>query len=91
VWYVVKCGSKNGHQKDTCYQKKFGLHAQSSTTNTIFFLLGGDLYDQLMSMRIFIFGDEENIHTNSENYETKGYVHDLEFLINLTLIDLKLE
>lgn len=49
------------------------------------------LYDQLMSMRIFIFGDEENIHTNSENYEKNGYVHDLEFLINLTLIDLKLE
>ena len=51
----------------------------------------GDLYDHLMSTRIFIFGDEENIYMSSKNYETNGYVHDLELLINLTLIDLKLE
>ena len=25
-WYVVRCGSKNGFQKDTC-SKEIGLHA----------------------------------------------------------------
>ena len=40
VWYVVRCGSKNGHQKDMC-SKVIGLHVsnmliiQVSTINMI--------------------------------------------------------
>ena len=30
-WYVIKCGSKNGHQKDTCL-KEIGLSAQNMLT-----------------------------------------------------------
>ena len=52
-WYVVRCGSKSRHQKDvfkrywtTCtkYSYHFGLDSQHGW---------GDLYDYLMSMRIF--------------------------------------
>ena len=47
-WYVVRCGSKNGHQK------KIGLCAQN---NLIILMVNiklgrrGGIYDQLMSMR----------------------------------------
>ena len=30
-WCVVRCGSKNGHQKDMC-SKEIGLHAQNLLT-----------------------------------------------------------
>ena len=30
-WYVVKCDSKNGYQKDTC-QEDIGLYAQNVIT-----------------------------------------------------------
>ena len=30
-WYVVRGGSKNGHQKDTC-SNKIGLHVQTMLT-----------------------------------------------------------
>jgi hypothetical protein len=26
-WYVIRCGSKNGHQKDLCFEEEIGLHA----------------------------------------------------------------
>jgi hypothetical protein len=28
-WYVVKCGFKNGHQRDMCLKEIQGLHAQN--------------------------------------------------------------
>ena len=52
-WYVVRCGSKNGHQTDKCFE--IGLCTQNMLT-----ILGsmlnmiGDLYDHSMSTRIFI-------------------------------------
>ena len=30
-WYVLKCGSKNKHLKDMCFEE-VGLHAQSMLT-----------------------------------------------------------
>ena len=48
-WYLVKCGSKNGHQKVLCL-KEIGLHAQnlSDTLGSIFIIIWG-----LMSSKIF--------------------------------------
>ena len=53
--YLVRCKSKNEHQKDMCLSK-IGLCAQKFAINSR--LSGqhdweGDLYDHLMSMRIF--------------------------------------
>ena len=50
VWYVVKCGSKYGRQKDMRV-KESGLHVQNMTTilSSIVNTIGRDLYDQLMS------------------------------------------
>ena len=58
--YLVRCGSKNKQHEDMCL-KESGLHAQymqiilgsNSQHNG-----GGDLYDHLMSMRIFTLDDE---------------------------------
>ena len=40
-WYVLWCGFKNGHQKDTCF-KEIGLHAQNMITisGTVVNLMG---------------------------------------------------
>ena len=44
-WHVVKCGSKNGHQRDMCLKEIQALHAQnmltilSSIINMIFYFL----------------------------------------------------
>ena len=64
-WYIGRCGSKNGHQQGM-HLKEIGLRVQnllvirlSSIVNMIFGggrpggKGGGELYDQLMSMRIF--------------------------------------
>jgi hypothetical protein len=56
--FVVRCGCKSGHQKDTCL-KEIELHTQNVLT-----ILGsvgashskhywGDLYDHLMRMKSF--------------------------------------
>ena len=53
--YVVRCGSKNRHQKDMC-SKENGLCAQNMLTILHFIvnIIGvGDLYDHIKSMRIF--------------------------------------
>jgi hypothetical protein len=51
---VVKCGCKNGHQKDM-FLKEIGLRAQNTLTvlGSIVNIIGEDIYDHLMSMRIF--------------------------------------
>ena len=55
------------------------LHGQNMLT-----ILGssvnliGELYDHLMSMRIFLFDNERDIHTSSKTYEVNGCRHDLE-------------
>ena len=49
------CGSKNGHQEGVCL-KEIGLHAQNmlSILGSMVNMIGEDLYDHLMSTRIFI-------------------------------------
>ena len=51
--YVTRCGSKNGLKKDMCL-KKIELRAQNMTAilGSIINIIG-DLYDHLMSTRIF--------------------------------------
>ena len=48
------CGSKNRYQKDKCLQE-IALHAQNMITIlvSIVNIIGGDLYDHFISMRIF--------------------------------------
>ena len=52
-WYVVRCGSKNIYQKDTCL-KEIRLLAQNIITilGSIANIIGGDLYDHLTNTRI---------------------------------------
>ena len=53
--YVVGCGAKDGCQKDIRLEE-IGLCAQNMITNLINRQhICGDLFDHLMSMRIFIF------------------------------------
>ena len=42
-------------------------------------MIGGDLYDHLMSKRIFDI--EWEIHMTSKTYEANGSMHDLDLLI----------
>ena len=53
-WYVVRCGSMNGYWKDSCFIE-IGLHARNMYTilGSIVNIFGVDLYDHLMSTRIF--------------------------------------
>ena len=52
--YVVRCGFKNTYPKDMSFQE-FGLHAQIMITilSSLVNIIGEDIYDQLLSMRIF--------------------------------------
>ena len=52
--YVICCGSKNKHSKDMLF-KEIRLHARIMTTilSSVVDIIGRDLYDQLMSTRIF--------------------------------------
>ena len=53
-WYMGSCGSKNGHQEGMC-SKEIRLHAQNMLTilGLMVNMTRGDLYDHLMSTRIF--------------------------------------
>ena len=68
-WYVARCGSKNEYPVDMCL-KESGLHTQNmititkSTINT----MNGDLYEHLMSTRIFPLRMVEDIHMSSKHY-----------------------
>ena len=44
-WYVVRSGSKNGHQTDMC--SKYAKHSRSNSQHD-----WGELYDHLMSTKI---------------------------------------
>ena len=52
-WYVVWCGYKNEYKKDMCL-KEIGLHAQNMITKFNNQYDWGDLYDHLLSTKIFI-------------------------------------
>ena len=79
---MVRCGSKNGHQKDNVFKRdwttcsKFVNHSRLNSQHN-----WGDLYDHLMSKRIFTLIIIEDIHMSSKNYEENGYSHDLDLLI----------
>jgi hypothetical protein len=51
---VLRCGSKNGGPKNTCF-KDIGVHAQIlvSIIGSIVNLIEVDLYDHLIRKRIF--------------------------------------
>ena len=53
-WYVVKCGSKNNHQKGMCFTE-IGLQAKNMITilGSIVNTIEGSLFDHSMSLRIF--------------------------------------
>ena len=50
-WYEVFCGSKNGYQKDMCWNES-ELHAEYDIHSRLNNHLG-DIYDQLKSTRMF--------------------------------------
>ena len=52
-WYVIRCGFKNGYQKDM-YLIEIGLRAQNMIPilGSIVNIIGGNLYDHLISTRI---------------------------------------
>jgi hypothetical protein len=51
-WYVLRCGSKNGHQEDIC-SKEVELHAQNILTTSSSIVNDVHVYDHFMS-RIII-------------------------------------
>ena len=53
-WCVVGCGSKNNHWKYMC-SNEIGLHVQIMlpSLSPVVNIVGGGLYDHLVSMRIF--------------------------------------
>ena len=53
-WYVIWRGLKNKYKKDMCL-KEIGLCAQNMITilSSTINIIGGDLYNELMSTRIF--------------------------------------
>ena len=52
---MVRCGSKNGYQNDMMCLKEIGICAQPMITilNSIVNMIGGELYNHLMSTRVF--------------------------------------
>ena len=90
-WYVARCRSKNGHQKDMRI-KEIGLRAQNMPT-----ILGSRLNRQHnWGERGHIwpfnehynvhFDNEHHIHTRSRNYKANSYMRDLDFASYLALI-----
>ena len=74
IWVVCGLvGYKNGHQKDTC-SKEIGPHAQNMMTipGSIVNIIGGDLYDHLMSTRIFILIKQRIFIQALNKYENSG-------------------
>ena len=54
-WYVVRSGSKNGHQNGLMCLKEIGLRTRNMLIilGSIVNMIGGDVCDHLMSMRFF--------------------------------------
>jgi hypothetical protein len=54
-WYVDRCGSKNGYQKDICV-KGIGLHTQKMITVLILIvdIIGETYYDHLISENLLV-------------------------------------
>ena len=81
-WHVVRCGSKNIHQKDvTCFEQT-GLFAQNLLTIlcSIVNIIKGGLYD-LNKKENLHSDDEYYSHISSKNYEGNGSGLDLDLLM----------
>ena len=53
-WYVVWCGSKNGYHEVMCSKGEWTVCSNYDNHSRLHsHIIGGDLYDQLMSMGIF--------------------------------------
>ena len=73
---MVRCGSKNGHQEDTCL-KEIKLHAQNMITNlqSTVNIIGRTHYDHLMSLRTLHFdNDSQEIHMSSKKYKESRWL-----------------
>ena len=81
---MVRCGSKNRHQKDKCLEE-IRLCVQNTLTiiGSIIDIVRGHLYDHLMSTRISTLIENKVYHINSKYYEENGYRHDLDLLVIL--------
>ena len=78
-WYVIRCGSNTGYQKDKCI-KETEVRAPNiltiirSTMNIIYlFILGGGAIWPLN-------GHKKEFHTSSKNYEKSGHDINLDLL-----------
>ena len=87
--YVLKCGSKNGHQKDLCLKETEQVHAQNlmlilgSTINIDW----GDLHDRSMRKRMFtLIVNEVFIHITSNTLWRKWIWKWFQFANHLALI-----
>ena len=82
IWVVCGwCDFKNKYSKDMLF-KEIGLQAQIMIIilGLIVNIIGGDLYDQLLSTRIFDLTTNWDIHRSSRNYEESGYDPALDLL-----------
>ena len=73
-WYVVRCGCKNGYEKDTCSHdttcSKYANHSRLYNQHTF-----GE------PIRPLHFDSAKIIHMSSINYETNGYEYTLDLPI----------
>jgi hypothetical protein len=80
-WYMVWCGSKNRYQNNIMCLKDIELRAQNRKNQLRFNGQHnwGDLYDHLMSTRVFTL-IMHNMYKSSENHEECGHGLDLDLL-----------
>ena len=81
---MIRCGSKNGHQKDKCF-KEIGLLAQKYAIHYGFDCQCGwwDLLDCLMSTRVCTLIITIDTHMSFGSDEANGYGHYSDLLIIL--------
>jgi hypothetical protein len=84
---LVRCGSKNRHQKGIVCVKGIGLCAQNllSFLGSIVNIIGGDLYDHIMSENL-CFDNDYDIRMSSKNHEANGFEHILKLATILHLL-----
>ena len=68
---MVWCGAKSGYPKGTMCLEEIGWFARNmiTTMSSMVNLIGGDLYDHPMSMKMFHFENEEDVCRSFENHE----------------------
>ena len=93
-WWVIRCTSKNGHQKDMCFKEigpTFANHSRLNNQHNVF--LGGDLCGRLMGSLSVDFGDSLQFEISSNTFqECSGLLqihlrmHSNSNLINHTIV-----